>query len=94
MTMAETAGKDHDPGRWLALAASPVLAGMALISAVDASPHALCGAGGTVLPIDHMTAMYLLMAFFHLSPWLQFAGAADRPPKGQGAARQARENDG
>lgn len=56
---------------WLRLAATPVFAAMALLSAVDAPPIALCTAGANLLPIDGMTAMYLLMSLFHLPPWLR-----------------------
>ena len=44
---------------WLALAASPTFALMA--------------SGSNILPVDGMTAMYLLMSLFHLSPWLKLA---------------------
>jgi hypothetical protein len=60
-------------GRWLAVAASPTFAIMALVSATDAPPLAFCAAGSNVLPVDGMTAMYLLMALFHLPPWLRLA---------------------
>ncbi|HEX3346794.1 MAG TPA: hypothetical protein VHS58_01675, partial [Acetobacteraceae bacterium] len=55
---------------WLSLAASPTFALMAWIAANDASPMTLCSSGSSVPPIDGMTAMYLLMSLFHLSPWL------------------------
>jgi len=58
----------------LRLAAAPVFAAMALISATDAPPLSLCAAGATVLPVDGMTAMYLLMSLFHLPPWLNRRG--------------------
>ncbi len=58
---------------WLALAASPTFALMAWIAAIDAPPIALCSAGPGILPTDGMTAMYLLMSLFHLSPWLKLA---------------------
>ena len=34
---------------------------------------ALCAPGAGLLPIDGMTAMYLLMSLFHLPPWLRLA---------------------
>ena len=46
---------------------------MAWIAANDAPPIALCSSGSSILPIDGMTAMYLLMSLFHLSPWLKLA---------------------
>lgn len=72
--MSATANKTTGKPASLALAASPVFAAMALVSAADAPPLALCAAGATLLPIDGMTAMYLLMALFHLPPWLKLAG--------------------
>jgi len=60
---------------WLALAASPTFALMACIAAVNTPPITLCSAAPGILPIGGMTAMYLLMSLFHLSPWLKlFAG--------------------
>ena len=64
----------------LALAAAPAFAAMALASAAGAAPMALCMGRGP-LPLDGMTAMYLLMCLFHLPPWLKRAAgrvAADR----------------
>ena len=58
---------------WLALAASPTFGLMAWIAANDTHPVALCTAGSSLLPIHDMTAMYLLMSLFHLSPWLGLA---------------------
>lgn len=71
MTMSGMAGKAGDASAWIALAAAPCSAAMALVSAFDAAPLAFCAAGGTVLPVDGMTAMYLLMTLFHLPPWLR-----------------------
>ena len=42
-------------------------------AANDAPPIALCSPASSILPIDGMTAMYLLMSLFHLSPWLKLA---------------------
>lgn len=67
--MARPATADKQT-QWLRLAAAPVFAAMALISATDAPPLSMCAAGATVLPVDGMTAMYLLMTLFHLPPWL------------------------
>ena len=53
--------------RWLALAAAPTFALMALASAAHPAPAICAMAGG---PSGGMTAMYGLMALFHLSPWL------------------------
>jgi hypothetical protein len=46
---------------------------MAWIATNDATPMALCSSASSILPIDGMTAMYLLMSVFHLSPWLKLA---------------------
>ena len=57
---------------WLALAAAPTFALMAI--ATGSSPAmTLCAPGAGLLPIDGMTAMYLLMSLFHLPPWLRLA---------------------
>ncbi len=60
---------------WLALAASPTFACGAWIAAHDASSMAFCSPGSSSLPIDGMTAMYLLMGLFHLSPWLKLVSS-------------------
>lgn len=62
----------RSPAGWLALAAAPTFAAMALVSATGGAPMALCTGGGP-LPLDGMTAMYLLMSLFHLPPWLKRA---------------------
>ena len=57
---------------WLALAAAPTFALMAI--ATGSSPAmALCAPGAGVPPVDGMTAIYLLMGLFHLPPWLRLA---------------------
>ncbi|MDZ5698576.1 hypothetical protein [Chelativorans sp. M5D2P16] len=63
---------------WLTYAASPTFAIMGLIAANDATRIALCSAATSILPIDGMTAMYLLMSLFHLPPWLRLASTAER----------------
>jgi hypothetical protein len=57
-----------DLARWLALAAAPTFAGMALWS-VFADRAPICGMASS--PLDGMTAMYVLMSAFHLTPWLR-----------------------
>lgn len=55
--------------RLLALAAAPTFAAMALISAVPSPTPDLCSTA-PASPFDAMTVMYLLMAAFHVPPWL------------------------
>lgn len=64
---------------WLGLVASPTFALMAWIAASDAPRMAMCSSAWGMLPIDGMTAMYLLMSLFHLSPWLKLASTRPRP---------------
>lgn len=62
---------------WLGLAASPSFVLMAWYSEATRLPDALCSTGAGPLPIGGMTLMYLLMALFHLTPWLRLL--SDRP---------------
>ncbi|WBL76969.1 hypothetical protein I3J27_28675 [Bradyrhizobium xenonodulans] len=57
--------------RWLALAATPTFAIMAVLTAVIGGPaDMLCAAGrGSVL--GGMVPMYLLMSAFHSAAWLR-----------------------
>ena len=58
---------------WLALAAAPTFAIMALITGASggSQPDMLCVAmhGGSML--SGMVPMYLLMSLFHAAPWLK-----------------------
>ena len=62
--------------RWLALAASPSFALMALVSLVQGADPAtlLCSAAGRA-PFGGMTAMYALMSLFHAPPWIRLIDA-------------------
>jgi hypothetical protein len=69
---SESAASAPVVARWLYLAAAPTFAVMALSTIVldSGPPNALCGgAGGSAL--TGMAPMYLLMALFHLAPWLK-----------------------
>jgi hypothetical protein len=56
---------------WLALAATPTFAVMAVVTGLlEARTGALlCGPGAS--PLGGMAVMYLLMSGFHLGPWLR-----------------------
>jgi hypothetical protein len=58
---------------WLALAAAPTFAIMALLTGIhgDAMPDTLCSAVHYASPLGGMVPMYLLMSFFHSRPWLK-----------------------
>ena len=78
MTTSSAAGKGSvrqacDAASWLSLAAAPSFALMALVNAGDVSMGGICVSRAGLLPVDGMTAMYLLMSFFHLPPWLRLA---------------------
>ncbi|MBS7590139.1 hypothetical protein [Ancylobacter defluvii] len=69
----------HHTARWIGLAASPAFALMAWASANDMQ-NMLCASAPGILPLGGMAFMYLLMSFFHLSPWLRLAPALLRQP--------------
>jgi hypothetical protein len=62
---------------WLALAASPTFAIMALLTSVGGPAEILCSAAHAS-PLSGMIAMYLLMSAFHAAPWLKLIRASDR----------------
>jgi len=72
-----TAGSPR-AARWLALAAAPTFAVMALVTGLQGtgSGVVLCEAAPGGSPIDGMVLMYLLMSAFHAAPWLRLS--ADR----------------
>ena len=59
--------------RWLALAAAPTFAVMALVTGLQAAGSGvmLCSATPGRSPVDGMVVMYLLMSGFHVAPWLR-----------------------
>jgi hypothetical protein len=57
---------------WLALAAAPTFAIMALWTGFSASPgDMLCTAMQGSSPLSGMALMYALMSAFHAAPWLR-----------------------
>ena len=62
---------------WLALAASPTFAIMALLTGVRGQAEILCSAAHAS-PLSGMITMYLLMSAFHAAPWLKLIRASDR----------------
>jgi hypothetical protein len=74
----------------LALAATPVFGLMALITGLGSAGawDILCGAARGA-PWNGMTAMYLLMSFAHLPPWLKLL-ASRRVGKPKSDARGGR----
>ena len=58
---------------WLCLAAAPTFAVMVLLTGVQSSGQAdiVCSAVHDASPLSGMVPMYVLMAAFHLVPWLK-----------------------
>ena len=58
---------------WLCLAAAPTFAVMASLTSVQSSgqPDIFCSTMHNASPLGGMVPMYVLMAAFHLSPWLK-----------------------
>jgi hypothetical protein len=73
--VASLLGPVIDVAGRLGLAAAPTFALMGWISAVGSPGMTMCSAVPTFVPINDMALMYLLMSFFHLSPWLKILSA-------------------
>ncbi len=58
---------------WLRLAATPIFATMALLTAVHGGGRmaVMCSAMPDASPLDGMVPMYVLMSAFHAAPWLK-----------------------
>ena len=64
---------------WLHLAATPTFLAMALSTGIfGGAPDMTCMALQDASPLTGMTAMYLLMSCFHLTPWFRLVGAGRR----------------
>src|SRR5262245_63628460 len=58
--------------RWLLVAASPTFAVMALLTYLSGGDEdVMCSAAHSVSPLSGMVPMCVLMAAFHLAPWLK-----------------------
>jgi len=58
---------------WLALAAAPTFALMAVVTGIlDSGAHQMpCSAAMHMSPVSGMVLMYVLMSGFHSTPWLK-----------------------
>ena len=65
---------------WLALAAAPTFALMAVVTGIlDSDPHQTgCSAAMHTLPLSGMVPMYALMSAFHSTPWLKLVSRLAR----------------
>jgi hypothetical protein len=77
MTMRSGPAASLAVADWLSLAAAPVFATMALLTATLAYAPAdvLCSAAHGGSPVGGMVPMYVLMSAFHAAPWLRLIGA-------------------
>jgi hypothetical protein len=72
------AWQPRDAAGWIGLATAPTFALMAWIAAADTSRIAICASTSGMPPIDGMAWMYMLMSFFHMSPWLNIISNTQR----------------
>jgi hypothetical protein len=67
-------------GGWLAFAAAPTFAVMALLTAASgADADMLCSAAQGASPFGGMVPMYVLMSAFHSAPWLRLISQGGTP---------------
>jgi hypothetical protein len=80
-----------DINKWLALAATPTFAVMALLTSIlgGDSMALLCSAGHGS-PLDGMMLMYLLMSAFHSAPWLKLISSRRTAHTSRSGLRTAR----
>ncbi|HLH92592.1 MAG TPA: hypothetical protein VKX28_29535 [Xanthobacteraceae bacterium] len=87
--MSSTQAQPRSAADWLALAAAPTFAVMALLTGFfGGTPDALCAAMQGTSPLTGMLPMYLLMSAFHAAPWVRLVSALS--PLGIGRRRQNR----
>ncbi|MGH8147036.1 MAG: hypothetical protein ACREPY_11945 [Rhodanobacteraceae bacterium] len=88
-TKGEAGARASRIAEWLHLAAAPTFAVMALLTGIAGSGAAdmLCSPTHGMSPLGGMTAMYLLMAAFHASPWLRLASHGWRSAMRSGSHR-------
>lgn len=63
---------------WLALAAAPTFAVMAILTGLSGSGAQVFCSAAHPSPLSGMVPMYLLMSLFHASPWLKRVGSESR----------------
>jgi len=73
------AAKRAGPARWLAFAASPTFAAMAVVTAVGTTPAMAFCSGGSGFALGGMVPMYLLMILFHAAPWFRLFSGESAP---------------
>jgi hypothetical protein len=67
---------------WLALAAAPTFATMALLTgALGGGPAEMTCSAGHASLLSGMVPMYVLMSAFHSGPWLKLMAAGRREPR-------------
>ena len=70
---------------WLALAAAPTFALMAVVTGIlDSGAHQMgCSATMHMSPLTGMVPMYALMSGFHFTPWLKLISRWAKRPSGR-----------
>jgi len=70
---------------WLALAAAPTFALMAVLTGIfESGAHQMtCSAAMHMSPLTGMVLMYVLMSGFHFTPWLKLISRWAERPRGR-----------